>query len=50
MDTHTKIDEDAPRIAVRTKGHRDDKTLDSFQSSQADWIRRYVEQQEEVHR
>ncbi|KAM1735057.1 hypothetical protein ACFX11_020446 [Malus domestica] len=47
VDTHAMIDEDAPRIAVRTKGHRDDKTLDSFQPSQADWIKRYVEQQEE---
>ncbi|KAL6297594.1 hypothetical protein ACE6H2_005736 [Prunus campanulata] len=47
VDTSTKIDEDAPGISVRTKGQWDDKTLDSFQPSQADWIKQYVEQQEE---
>lgn len=48
VDTSTKIDEDAPGISIRTKGQREDKILDSFQPSQADWIKQYVEQQEEV--
>ncbi|XP_004300262.1 PREDICTED: ATP-dependent RNA helicase DHX36 [Fragaria vesca subsp. vesca] len=47
VDTSAKIDEDTPGIAIRTKGQWDDKTLDSCQPSQADWIKRYVEQQEE---
>ncbi|KAF5733174.1 ATP-dependent RNA helicase putative isoform 1 [Tripterygium wilfordii] len=34
-------------ISVRIKGHRYDDSLDSFQPSQADWIRQYVEQNEE---
>lgn len=47
VDTSTRINEDTPGIAIRTKGQWDDKTLDSCQPSQADWIKRYVEQQEE---
>ncbi|KAM5573325.1 DExH-box ATP-dependent RNA helicase DExH7, chloroplastic-like [Rosa sericea] len=47
VDTSAKIDEDTPGIAIRTKGQWNDKTLDSCQPSQADWIKRYVEQQEE---
>lgn len=40
--------DDEPGISIRTKGRQDDETLDSCQPSQADWIKRYVEQQEEV--
>lgn len=38
-------------VSVRIKGRwDDDDTLDSRQPSQADWIRQYMEQQEEVGR
>lgn len=40
--------DDIQKFCVKAKGQRDDETLDSFQLSQADWIRRYMEQQEEV--
>ncbi|XP_043705880.1 DExH-box ATP-dependent RNA helicase DExH7, chloroplastic isoform X2 [Telopea speciosissima] len=43
----TKIEEQTPGVAVRVKGHWEDDILDSRQPSQADWIRQYVEQQEE---
>lgn len=43
-----KANDDDPGISIRTKGRLDDETLDSCQPSQADWIKRYVEQQEEV--
>lgn len=33
---------------LRVKELRDDATLDSVQHSQADWIRQYMERQEEV--
>lgn len=39
-------DKDIPVILNRRK---DDEQLDLFQSSQAEWIKQYVEQQEEVH-
>ena len=42
------IYEDEPRISVKTKARGSHETLDSFQPSQADWIKRYVQQQEEV--
>ncbi|KAJ4966079.1 hypothetical protein NE237_017928 [Protea cynaroides] len=44
-----KIEEQTPGIAVKVKGHWEDDILDSRQPSQADWIRQYVEQQEEDH-
>lgn len=40
-------DKDIPVILNRRK---DDDKLDLFQSSQAEWIKQYVEQQEEVHK
>ncbi|KAK6945466.1 Helicase-associated domain, partial [Dillenia turbinata] len=36
-----------PEISVRIKGWKDDEMLDSCQPSQADWIRQYMEQQQE---
>lgn len=50
VDTSTEIKEEAPELSVKIKGRWDDDTLDSRQPSQADWIRQYVEQQQEVHR
>ncbi|CAL5346748.1 unnamed protein product [Camellia sinensis] len=47
VDSSDKIEEETPKISVRIKGRSDDDTLNSFQRSQADWIRQYVEQQEE---
>ena len=41
-------DDEKPVISIRIKGQRDDDSLDSRQQSQADWIRQYVAQQEEV--
>nr|POE98526.1 dexh-box atp-dependent rna helicase dexh7, chloroplastic [Quercus suber] len=43
----TKIEEEAPEFSVKIKGRRDDDTLDLRQPSQADWIRQYMEQQQE---
>ena len=39
---------EVPEISIKSKGQRKVDTLDSFQQSQADWIRQYMEQQEEV--
>ncbi|KAK3419669.1 hypothetical protein EUGRSUZ_G00347 [Eucalyptus grandis] len=41
------VDEDAAKYSVKLKGNRDNESLDSHKQSQADWIKRYVEQQEE---
>ncbi|KAJ9552389.1 hypothetical protein OSB04_016434 [Centaurea solstitialis] len=38
---------EVPEISIKSKGQRKVDTLDSFQQSQADWIRQYMEQQEE---
>ncbi|XP_010256331.1 PREDICTED: DExH-box ATP-dependent RNA helicase DExH7, chloroplastic isoform X1 [Nelumbo nucifera] len=43
----TKNEDKMPEVSVRIKGKWEDDTFDSRQSSQADWIRKYVEQQEE---
>lgn len=42
--------EEKEQIVLKMKEQRDDETLDSDQASQADWIRQYMEQQEEVYR
>ncbi|XP_057978145.1 DExH-box ATP-dependent RNA helicase DExH7, chloroplastic isoform X2 [Malania oleifera] len=42
-----KINEGTPEIFVKIKGRSDDDTLELHHPSQADWIRHYVEQQEE---
>lgn len=47
-DTPTKIEEQMAGVSIKLKGHREDDTLDLRQPSQADWIRQYMEQQEEV--
>ncbi|KAG5525808.1 hypothetical protein RHGRI_032182 [Rhododendron griersonianum] len=47
VDSSAKIEEEMPELNVRIKGRSDDNTLDSCQPSQADWIRRYLEHQEE---
>ena len=41
-------DDEVSGISIRIKGRRDDDSVDSRQQSQADWIRQYVAQQEEV--
>ncbi|WCJ18473.1 RNA helicase family protein [Euphorbia peplus] len=44
----TQTEEDVQAVSVRIKGRWDeDETLDSHQPSQADWIRQYMQQQEE---
>lgn len=40
--------EEMPEMAVKIKGSQEENSLDLKQSSQADWIRRYMELQEEV--
>ncbi|GAV86513.1 DEAD domain-containing protein/Helicase_C domain-containing protein/HA2 domain-containing protein/OB_NTP_bind domain-containing protein [Cephalotus follicularis] len=47
VDQSTKGTGDVKEISVRIKGQWDDDTLDSCQQSQADWIRQYMEQEEE---
>lgn len=48
VDLSSKVDEDTAKYSVKLKGDWDNESLDSHKSSQADWIKRYVEQQEEV--
>lgn len=50
VDPSTELKEEVPEISVKIKGRWDDDTLDSRQPSQANWIRQYVEQQQEVRR
>ncbi|KAI4298953.1 hypothetical protein L6164_032458 [Bauhinia variegata] len=45
-DRSVTTEEGAPEFSVKIKKQWDDDTLDSRQPSQADWIRKYVEQQE----
>ncbi|GFY88556.1 RNA helicase family protein [Actinidia rufa] len=47
VDSSAKIQEETPEITFRIKGHSEDDTLDPCQPSQADWIRKYMEEQEE---
>ncbi|EXB29033.1 ATP-dependent RNA helicase DHX29 [Morus notabilis] len=47
VDASPKINDGELGVSLKTKGRGDDESLDSFQPSQADWIKRYVEQQEE---
>ncbi|OVA04114.1 hypothetical protein BVC80_8677g12 [Macleaya cordata] len=42
-----EINEQKHAVSIRIKGHSDDNTFDLRQPSQADWIRQYMEQQEE---
>ncbi|XP_041014528.1 DExH-box ATP-dependent RNA helicase DExH7, chloroplastic isoform X1 [Juglans microcarpa x Juglans regia] len=46
-DPSTEFKEESPEISIKIKGRWDDDTLDSRQPSQANWIRQYVEQQQE---
>ena len=48
VDKSITTKQESPEFSVIVKKQWDDDTLDSRQSSQADWIRQYVEQQEEV--
>jgi len=48
VDSSIRTKEDAPESSVLIKRQWDDDTLDSCLPSQADWIRQYVELQEEV--
>ncbi|XP_028762861.1 DExH-box ATP-dependent RNA helicase DExH7, chloroplastic isoform X2 [Neltuma alba] len=47
VDESITTKEESPEFSVIVKKQWDDDTLDSRQPSQADWIRQYVEQQEE---
>ncbi|XP_010065338.2 DExH-box ATP-dependent RNA helicase DExH7, chloroplastic isoform X1 [Eucalyptus grandis] len=47
VEPSSRVDEDAAKYSVKLKGNRDNESLDSHKQSQADWIKRYVEQQEE---
>ncbi|KAL8528983.1 hypothetical protein ACS0TY_006448 [Phlomoides rotata] len=46
-DSLAHIVEEKEQIVLKIKEQRDDETLDSNQASQAQWIRQYMEQQEE---
>ncbi|CAL1385571.1 unnamed protein product [Linum trigynum] len=46
-DPPRKSQEDLQKVAFRIKERKNEETLDSRQPSQADWIRQYMEQQEE---
>ncbi|KAL7119617.1 hypothetical protein ACP275_02G073900 [Erythranthe tilingii] len=46
-DSPASIVEEKAEVALKIKERKNDETLDSVQHSQADWIRQYMEQQEE---
>ncbi|XVE94165.1 hypothetical protein REPUB_Repub01dG0258300 [Reevesia pubescens] len=46
-DASTRIKENLQGLSVKTKGSADEDFLNTSQLSQADWIRQYMEQQEE---
>ncbi|PIN25354.1 DEAH-box RNA helicase [Handroanthus impetiginosus] len=46
-DSPARIVEEKQEVSFQIKERKDDETLDSVQRSQADWIRQYMEQQEE---
>ncbi|KAI3408453.1 uncharacterized protein J3R85_020258 [Psidium guajava] len=48
VDPSSKVNEDAAQYSVKVKGDWENESLDSHKPSQADWIKRYVEQQEEL--
>ncbi|XP_057494446.1 DExH-box ATP-dependent RNA helicase DExH7, chloroplastic-like [Actinidia eriantha] len=48
MDSSAKIQEETTEITLRIKGHSEADTLDLCQPSQADWIWKYLEEQEEM--
>ncbi|KAK3028248.1 hypothetical protein RJ639_037582 [Escallonia herrerae] len=48
VDSSAGVDVEMPKASFKIKGRWEDDTLDSCQSSQADLIHQYVEQQEEV--
>lgn len=41
-------DEKIPKVSVVPKGRSDSESLCTVERAQADWIRQYMEQQEEV--
>ncbi|MFS7919697.1 putative RNA helicase [Helianthus anomalus] len=47
-DSPVVTEREIEEISIKSKVQRKVDTLDSFQQSQADWIRQYMEQQEEV--
>ncbi|GAB2229700.1 hypothetical protein Droror1_Dr00013952 [Drosera rotundifolia] len=47
-ETSEITEEKKPVISVRIKGQWDDDSLVSFEPSQADWIRQYMEKEEEI--
>ncbi|XP_022748673.1 DExH-box ATP-dependent RNA helicase DExH7, chloroplastic isoform X7 [Durio zibethinus] len=47
VDASTRIKENLVGLSVRTKGSADEDSVNTCQPSQADWIRQYMEQQEE---
>lgn len=46
----TEVDDQILGVSIRTKGSRGDDVMDLGKPSQADWIRQYMKQQEEVLR
>ncbi|XP_023740129.1 DExH-box ATP-dependent RNA helicase DExH7, chloroplastic isoform X2 [Lactuca sativa] len=46
-DSSVATENEMPEISIKSKGQKKVDSLDSFQKSQADWIRQYMEQQEE---
>ncbi|XP_019058918.1 PREDICTED: DExH-box ATP-dependent RNA helicase DExH7, chloroplastic isoform X2 [Tarenaya hassleriana] len=46
-DSSARFEQEKPEVLVQAKGKRDQDTLTSCQSSQADWIRQYMERQQE---
>ncbi|XAR56315.1 RNA helicase, partial [Bertholletia excelsa] len=47
LESSAKTEDESPEISVKIKARLEDNTLDSCQPSQAEWIKQYVEQQEE---
>lgn len=47
VDSSSRIKENLEELSVRVKGKADENTINQCQPSQADWIRQYMQQQEE---
>ena len=48
MESSLVTEDEMSKVSIQVKARQETDTLDSLQPSQADWIRQYVQQQEEV--
>lgn len=48
VESSVDTKDEMPKVCIQVKARRETDALDTLQPSQADWIRQYVQQQEEV--